>query len=1091
MFRGLLTSGFCLILLLLYPSLGYCFEHEIKKSDDDLLVLQSSAKKANLYPFLYILEDREKALTIDDVVFGEYADKFVHAEQYQQKSGFFATAKWLRIDVHNESGQEDWLLEFAFSLIDYIKIFSLDGSRLIELEEGGSMFEFGHRKINHRNFIFHLEIDPNQTKTYYILVHAQGDAHPPIHIWNPEDFYVKSQFEFILLGIFYGVASVMVLYNLFLYFSLRMRSYLYYVLATTCAIIANLQNNGLGYQYMWPHSSVWNEMANPIFVSLACVFILMFVRSFLETDRYFPNFKWIAYGLMIFNGMVIGLLIFYERSFALNVMLFSTSSTFIAVLSAAILCLLRGARQARFFIAGWSIYLIGITITIFATGSLLPYTSVAPYAAQIALGIEIVLLSLALADKINIMRAEKEKAEKEARESQALALESLENVNKLKDEFLAVTSHELRTPLNGIIGIAETLRDGAAGQVPENVRNQLSMIVTSGKRLANLVNEILEFVKLKNHELKIAEKPVNLYDITNVVLTICQSLVKGKPVRLLNKISPSTPLVYADENRLQQILYNLVGNAIKYTEAGEIAISSEQTVDFLKIIVSDTGTGIPLGEQKRIFEPFYQGSLAETSDYSGSGIGLSVTKRLVELHGGQLFLKSKVGEGTEISFTLPYAAGEEAALASDRAAAAAPFIYEPISQEVRTAEAASPPTKSGKILIADDEPVNLQVLKNQLALEGYEVIAVDDGEKAVEYFRHEAYDLLILDIMMPKMSGFEVCQHVRMKFSLMELPIIMLTAKNQVQDITASFEVGANDYLTKPCDKEELLARVKTLVRLRSLNAELLAMNQQLEKKVQERTQALVSANQELKKMNEELVAMTKSRRLLLANIAHELSNPVTFIYAYLQALQNGDILTDDSFYRNLVVDKIKVLNRLIDDLSDLSKLEAGQTNFEFRLAELDSWVKELKKNIEFSVTRGNRTYKEKIKNFQALKSYLCLIDIERMDQVFLNLIHNAIKHTSSADGTITFAAEVDETAREIIFQIQDNGSGIKKENLPHIFERFYRVDASDIKSEDTGTGLGLAIVKEIVNSHKGKIWVESKFQKGTTFYISLSIMKR
>ena len=167
--------------------------------------------------------------------------------------------------------------------------------------------------------------------------------------------------------------------------------------------------------------------------------------------------------------------------------------------------------------------------------------------------------------------------------------------------------------------------------------------------------------------------------------------------------------------------------------------------------------------------------------------------------------------------------------------------------------------KRAKILVADDEPVNLQVLMNQLTLEGYEVITASNGEEVLRIIDEQSIELLILDIMMPKMSGYEVCQRLRKKYSLMELPILMLTAKSQVRDKITSFEVGANDYLAKPCDKQELLSRVKTLIRLRSLNQKLITMNLQLEEKVKERTQALEVANDDLTKMNDDLITMAKS----------------------------------------------------------------------------------------------------------------------------------------------------------------------------------------------------------------------------------------
>src|SRR5690625_163883 len=231
--------------------------------------------------------------------------------------------------------------------------------------------------------------------------------------------------------------------------------------------------------------------------------------------------------------------------------------------------------------------------------------------------------------------------------------------------------------------------------------------------------------------------------------------------------------------------------------------------------------------------------------------------------------------------------------------------------------------------------------------------------------------------MMPKLSGYEVCQRLRKQYSLTELPILMLTAKNQVRDKITSFEVGANDYLAKPCDKQELIARVKTLIQLCGLNQELIHMNHLLEAKVEERTKALQNANQDLSKANEDLRNMAQSRRELLANIAHELGTPVTLIQNYVQAVQEGLIAVDHSRYLEMVYHKVKVLNRLIHDLSDLSKLEAGRISLNLEQVRLDDWVEQIYRKFELDITQGERIFSfKKTGNSTLFVNYFCYIDI-------------------------------------------------------------------------------------------------------------------
>ena len=391
--------------------------------------------------------------------------------------------------------------------------------------------------------------------------------------------------------------------------------------------------------------------------------------------------------------------------------------------------------------------------------------------------------------------------------------ERLQESDKLKDEFLANTSHELRTPLNGIIGLTESLIDGATGELPDKTKANLTMIMGSAKRLANLVNEILDFSKLRHQELELQLKPIGLREIVEIVLTLSQSLIRNKSVQLINAISPDCPPANADENRLQQILHNLLGNAIKFTENGEIEISAQVVNQHFEVIISDTGIGIEENKFSRIFESFEQAEGSTARKYGGTGLGLAMTKQLVQLHGGEIWVKSQIGVGSQFIFTLPIAKSLAKPLHSDNAKEFS-LLKEPI-------ELIMPVHNEGSftILIVDDEPVNIQVLINHLSLHNYNLIQASSGIEACRLIEEGTkLDLVLLDVMMPQMTGYEAVQKIRKRFSANELPILMLTAKNQISDIVTGFEVGANDYLTKPISKSELLARVKTHLKLHELN---------------------------------------------------------------------------------------------------------------------------------------------------------------------------------------------------------------------------------------------------------------------------------
>lgn len=238
------------------------------------------------------------------------------------------------------------------------------------------------------------------------------------------------------------------------------------------------------------------------------------------------------------------------------------------------------------------------------------------------------------------------------RDVEALS-ERLLAIDSLKDEFMANTSHELRTPLHGIINIAQSMLEGAAGAVTPKQAKNLSMITSTGKRLSLLVNDILDFAKLKNSEIELKRVAVDLESVARTVVEVSGFTFEDKPVILIQQWPQSLPLVEADEDRLRQVLYNLLGNAYKYTEQGEIRLYASVEGDWVKVSVADTGVGIALDKQEDIFQAYEQSNGTIERLNNGTGLGLSITRKLVELGGGEIWVESEPGQGSTFHFTLP------------------------------------------------------------------------------------------------------------------------------------------------------------------------------------------------------------------------------------------------------------------------------------------------------------------------------------------------------------------------------------------------------------------------------------------------------
>ncbi|OKQ00038.1 ATP-binding protein [Paenibacillus sp. P46E] len=412
--------------------------------------------------------------------------------------------------------------------------------------------------------------------------------------------------------------------------------------------------------------------------------------------------------------------------------------------------------------------------------------------------------------------------------------ERLSSMDRLKDEFLTNTSHEMKMPLHGIINIAQSLLEGAVGPMTPQQAENVAMIVGTGKRMNHLVGDLLDLSKLKNGELVLNRQAVALRPLVHVVFEMFRHLSGDKPVRFIDLLS-DRHFIYADEDRLMQILNNLIGNALKFTAAGEITVSAREENGWLVISVSDTGIGIPHEKLETIFESFEQAGSVFAGEYGGSGLGLSIAKRLVQLHGGIIWAESEHGQGAVFTFTVPLAAESGDNPGAKAGKQEANELLKTVA--LQTFRADTVKLEGGEmftILVVDDDATNRQVLLNLLSLENYTVIAVSSGSEAVRQLElNRNIDLAIVDLMMPGMSGYEVCRNIRKRYSLSELPVLLLTARNRPEEMLAAFDAGVNDFLGKPVEAGEMKARIRTLLKMKrsmseSISAEMAFLQAQI-----------------------------------------------------------------------------------------------------------------------------------------------------------------------------------------------------------------------------------------------------------------------
>ncbi|PCI23886.1 MAG: hypothetical protein COB67_12365, partial [SAR324 cluster bacterium] len=430
--------------------------------------------------------------------------------------------------------------------------------------------------------------------------------------------------------------------------------------------------------------------------------------------------------------------------------------------------------------------------------------------------------------------------QKKLRDSIGDLQKKVKEIKQAKNEFFDNISYELRTPLNGITGLSQALKDGVAGKLPPKVISSLSIIHSSSKQVSKLINEIIDFSKLNDQTLTLDLQPISLKTTLEPVHVLGLNLIQNKALKLDFHISEDLPLVQADTNRLQQILLNLLNNAVKFSSEGKITVSATLEEKEVRISVADTGVGIPEQRLETIFDAFYsQPSASLQQGYVGPGIGLAVSRQLVELHEGKIRVRSLENVGSIFSFTLPVAENQSPALETVNSLLLLDFPNEDLSlltvdpsneygQEATELEELS--RQLPLILVVDDERINLMMLENLLTLNGYRVITSQDPLQALEIIEEEEPDLMLLDLMMPVMNGYEVCKKVRETYEPSALPILMLTAKYHTEDLIQGLNSGANDYLSKPFNKEELLARINIHLEVKE--------NKQLKREIQRRQKA-------------------------------------------------------------------------------------------------------------------------------------------------------------------------------------------------------------------------------------------------------------
>ncbi len=361
------------------------------------------------------------------------------------------------------------------------------------------------------------------------------------------------------------------------------------------------------------------------------------------------------------------------------------------------------------------------------------------------------------------------------------AVKEMREIDRVKSQFLANMSHELRTPLNSIIGFSRVILKGIDGPVTELQQQDLSAIYNSGQHLLSLINDILDLSKIEAGKMELAFDEVNMADITNSVISTMSGLIKDKPIELKRIIAPDLPTVRADAIRVRQVMINLLSNAAKFTDEGDITVNVGVRPGpsgrlELQVNVTDSGTGISKEDQTKLFQAFSQVDDSPTRKTGGTGLGLSICQHLINMHGGRIWVDSEVGHGSTFSFTLP------------------------IFRKDKEFETSTPGSRL--ILAIDDDPQVIGLYERYLQPQGYQVIPLTDPSRAVERIKLLKPFAITLDIMMPGIDGWQVLDQIKADPETRNTPVIVCSI---IEDLEKGYNLGASDYLVKPILEDDLV----------------------------------------------------------------------------------------------------------------------------------------------------------------------------------------------------------------------------------------------------------------------------------------------